>query len=568
MPDRYPDYPHHTHIFEWLRDYADAFNLRRSIRFNTRVERAERGRAGGWNLTLQDGSRQSFDALLVCNGHHWDPRFPDFPGSFDGPTIHSHDYVDPSTPLELKGKRVLVVGIGNSAVDIVSELARKTMCETVYLSTRSGAYVIPKYIFGKPADQVVKTNPRIPVGLQRRAGRILPRIFSGRMEDFGLPKPNHKFLDAHPTVSSELLGRLGAGDAVAKGDVAELLGERVRFEDGSVEQVDAIIYATGYNVSFPFLDPELISAPDNVLPLFKRMLRPGIDDLAFIGLGQPIPTIFPFSELQSKLAARWLSGDWAPPAARGDGSGDTPRRGFPRGPLHRQAAPHHAARVVRIRARAEDTLDPRRAGAREGRRSRPASTAQGAPAHSTGQRSRDERDRVPERRRSVRRRAPAGPGRCFRRRGRPAAVRCDGSRLRRYGRLRADAVRRAFRRGRASTRSCSTTGISARATASPGSCCRCGDSSRTTPQRSPSRGRSAASTPTGSSCGAPPTPAGTSCLSRSPTAVSRRSSPRCRRWTACPRCSTRRAGLGRPRSRASPPSACETSSRPRAAARP
>jgi cation diffusion facilitator CzcD-associated flavoprotein CzcO len=313
MPDRYPDYPHHTHIFEWLRNYADAFALRDRIRFNTRVEHAERGQEGGWRITLEDGEQAHFDALLVCNGHHWDPRHPDFPGSFDGPQIHSHDYIDPSTPLDLYGKRVLVVGIGNSAVDIVSELGRKTVSETVFLSTRSGAWVVPKYIFGKPADQVVKTDPRLPAGMQRRLARALPRIFSGRMEDFGLPTPNHNFLDAHPTVSSELLGRLGSGDAVAKGDVAELLGDRVRFADGSVEPLDAIVYATGYRISFPFFDHEFLSAPDNVLPLYKRMLKPGLDDLAFVGLGQAIPTIFPFSELQSKLAARWLSGDWAPP---------------------------------------------------------------------------------------------------------------------------------------------------------------------------------------------------------------------------------------------------------------
>jgi cation diffusion facilitator CzcD-associated flavoprotein CzcO len=314
MPDRYPDYPHHTHIFEWLRDYADAFGVRERIRFNTRVEHAARGAEGGWRIDLADDSSERFDALLVCNGHHWNPRHPEFPGTFEGPQIHSHDYIDPSDPLDLYGKRVLVVGIGNSAVDIVSELARKTVSDTVFLSTRSGAYVVPKYIFGRPVDQVVKANPRIPAGLQRRVSRILPRIFSGRMEDFGLPTPNHNFLDAHPTVSSELLGRLGAGDAVAKGDVAELLGDRVRFADGSVEVVDAIVYATGYNVSFPFFDPGFLSAPENVLPLYKRMLKPGIDDLAFVGLGQPIPTIFPFSELQSKLAARWLSGDWAPPS--------------------------------------------------------------------------------------------------------------------------------------------------------------------------------------------------------------------------------------------------------------
>ncbi|HEX5225105.1 MAG TPA: NAD(P)-binding domain-containing protein [Solirubrobacteraceae bacterium] len=313
MPDRYPDYPHHTHIFEWLRDYADAFALRERIRFNTRVARAERGAAGGWRITLDDGSQHSFDALLVCNGHHWSARRPQFPGTFDGPVIHSHDYVDPSDPLDLYGKRVLVVGIGNSAVDIVSELGRKTVAEVAFISTRSGAYVVPKYLFGKPADQVVKTNPRIPLGLQRRMGRILPRVFSGRMEDFGLPTPDHNFLDAHPTVSSELLGRLGAGDAVAKVDVEELQGDRVRFRDGSVERVDAIIYATGYNISFPFFEEDFISAPENVIPLYKRMLKPGLDDVAFIGLGQPIPTIFPFSELQSKLAARWLHGDWAPP---------------------------------------------------------------------------------------------------------------------------------------------------------------------------------------------------------------------------------------------------------------
>ena len=170
MPDRYPDYPHHTHIFEWLRDYADAFALRERIRFNTRVDaRRARARPAAGRSRSRMASSEHFDALLVCNGHHWDPRYPDFPGSFDGPQIHSHDYIDPSTPLDLYGKRVLVVGIGNSAVDIVSELGRKTVSDTVFLSTRSGAYVVPKYIFGKPADQVVKTNPRLPAGLQRRA---------------------------------------------------------------------------------------------------------------------------------------------------------------------------------------------------------------------------------------------------------------------------------------------------------------------------------------------------------------------------------------------------------------
>jgi cation diffusion facilitator CzcD-associated flavoprotein CzcO len=317
MDGRYPDFPHHTEIKRFLDEYADRFALRERIRFNTRVQHAQRLQDGGWRITTStsDGeSEELFDALVVCNGHHWDPSYPDFPGQWGGETIHSHHYIDPADPLDLVGRRVLVVGIGNSAVDITSELARKGVSEKVFISTRSGAWVMPKYVFGRPIDQVFKTNPRVPLGLQRRMARMLPRLVSGRMEDFGLPTPNHQFLEAHPTVSSELLLRLGSGDAVAKPDVAELLGDRVRFTDGSVETVDVIVYATGYKISFPFFDRNFISAPGNVLPLYKRMFKPGIDDLAFIGFGQAIPTIFPFAECQSKLAGRWLSGDWALPS--------------------------------------------------------------------------------------------------------------------------------------------------------------------------------------------------------------------------------------------------------------
>jgi cation diffusion facilitator CzcD-associated flavoprotein CzcO len=267
MDDRYPDFPHHTEIHRYLNEYAEHFGLREQIRFQTPVERAEPRPGGGWQIRTGDEETHEFDALLVCNGHHWDPSYPSFAGSF----------------------------------------------ERVILSTRSGAWVLPKYALGRPVDQVFRTVPWLSLKPQRwLAGRVI-RLITGRMEDFGLPTPNHAFGEAHVTVSSELLLRLGSGDAVAKPDVSELLGDRVRFADGSVEAVDAIIYATGYKVTFPFFDPDLISAPHNVLPLYKRMFKPGFDDLAFIGFGQVIPTIFPFAECQAKLAARWLAGDWALP---------------------------------------------------------------------------------------------------------------------------------------------------------------------------------------------------------------------------------------------------------------
>ncbi|HYF24132.1 MAG TPA: NAD(P)-binding domain-containing protein, partial [Baekduia sp.] len=126
LPDDLPDFPHHTQLHQYLRDYADAFALRDHIRFTTTVEHARRLEpGGGWEITLDDGSKELFDVLLVGNGHHWDPSFPEFPGTFDGPTLHSHHYIDPHDPVDLVGKRVLVVGIGNSGVDIASELARK-----------------------------------------------------------------------------------------------------------------------------------------------------------------------------------------------------------------------------------------------------------------------------------------------------------------------------------------------------------------------------------------------------------------------------------------------------------
>lgn len=313
ISDAFPDYPHHSQIKSYLDEYADAFALRERIRFQTPVESCERLPGGGWELRTGDGETQHCDVLVVANGHHWDPRHPDFPGSFDGPAIHSHHYIDPDDPLPLRGKRVLVVGIGNSASDIVSELALRSNAAKVFLSTRSSAWVVPKYVLGRPLDQVIKTIPWLPHGPQRRFARLLPRFASGDMRAYGLPEPDHHFLESHPTVSSELLLRLGSGDAVAKPDVQRLHGDRVSFVDGSVEQVDAIIYATGYNISFPFFDPGFISAPDNRIRLFKRMLAPGIDDLAFIGLAQSLPTLFPFVELQALVLARLLAGTYRPP---------------------------------------------------------------------------------------------------------------------------------------------------------------------------------------------------------------------------------------------------------------
>ena len=267
LDERYPDFPHHTEIHRFLREYADRFGLREHIRFQTAVEHAEPGPEGGWRIRTNDGRdarvRRPCWSATATTGI---PSCPSSPGAFDGETIHSHHYIDPTEPLDLRGKRVVVVGIGNSGVDIVSELSRKGVAERVFISTRSGAWVMPKYAFGRPVDQVFKTNPRLPLGLQRRLAQLLPRIVSGRMESFGLPTPNHRFLEAHPTVSSELLLRLGSGDAMAKPDIAALEGDRVRFADGSVETARRDHLRHRLQDQLPVLRPGLHLGPGNELP--------------------------------------------------------------------------------------------------------------------------------------------------------------------------------------------------------------------------------------------------------------------------------------------------------------
>jgi dimethylaniline monooxygenase (N-oxide forming) len=315
MPRAYPDYPRHDLIARYFENYAKEFDLHRHIRFETSVERAEPRAQGGFRLTLGDGATEEFDALVVANGHHWDPAWPDpaIPGEFSGLELHSHSYIDPDEPHALRGKRVLVVGMGNSAMDIACELGHPGVAEQVFLSARRGAWVLPKYAFGKPIDQNKLLPPFLPASVKRLISELWYRLAVGRPEDFGLPKPEHHLDQAHPTISPDILTRLGSGDVLAKPALVRREGKRVYFSDGSAEEVDAIIYATGYRVSFPFFDPSVVAAKNNDLPLFLRVFPFDRQDLCFIGLAQPIGAVMPLAEAQAKLVAEMLSGRYELP---------------------------------------------------------------------------------------------------------------------------------------------------------------------------------------------------------------------------------------------------------------
>lgn len=309
MPESYPDYPSHSEIADYFDDYVDHFGFRDKIQLGVEVTHAERRDDGVWLITLAGGETREYDALVVANGHHWNPRWPEpaFPGHFDGVEMHSHDYVDQT---DFAGKNVVVLGMGNSAMDIAVETS--TVAQNVYLSARSGVHIVPKYAFGKPFDHF-EPPVTLPWPVKQKIFAGMLRATVGKVEDYGLPKPAQGVGEAHPTVSSDILSKVGHGFVKVKPNIAELQGDKVKFTDGSVVDADIIVYCTGYKVTFPFFDENFISAPDNDLPLYRRVFKPGLNNVFFVGLLQPLGAIMPLAEAQSRWITAYLRGETALP---------------------------------------------------------------------------------------------------------------------------------------------------------------------------------------------------------------------------------------------------------------
>ena len=310
MPDDYPDYPGWRQIRDYIRTFAERYGLKDAVEFGVDVQRvAPAGdAASGWDVTLASGETRRYRGVVCATGHNWDPVIPSYAGKFDGESYHSFEY---RSLAQFAGKRVLVVGGGNSGCDIACDAA--AAASGAFISMRRGYHFLPKHIFGQPTDAFFRSGPHLPAWLAQPLLTGLLRVLVGDLRRYGLPKPDHRVLESHPIVNSQLLHYLAHGDITAKPDIAELGGRTVRFVDGSEEEIDLIVYATGYRASIPVLDESLLPGGTGVAKFFLNIFheRP---NLFAVGLFETDGAAYPIVSKQAALIAALIRAESESPA--------------------------------------------------------------------------------------------------------------------------------------------------------------------------------------------------------------------------------------------------------------
>lgn len=282
MPEDYPHYPNHKLMLAYIRSYAKHFGIDRKTYFDAPVQRIEPS-GEGWLVTARNAEPQYYPLVVICNGLQRVPRFPNpaYPGQFNGQVLHSSQYKEPD---QVRNQRVLVIGAGNSGCDIAVDAVHQGA--EVYHSTRRGYYYQPKFIGGKPTPQwMMELGNKFPTKEETNAYIFQVFKLAGYDgTDFGLKKPDYPLDAAHPIMNSQILYYIGHGDIHPKDDVASFDGHTVHFVDGSqIDGVDTIVYATGYDRHFPFLERNQIEWRDGIPDLFLHSTPRNHDNLLFMG---------------------------------------------------------------------------------------------------------------------------------------------------------------------------------------------------------------------------------------------------------------------------------------------
>ena len=306
------DYPSHEELRHYFQSYAKHFKLYQHIQFNTLVKSCERKDNGLWEVTtIKDEHKQVviFTDLVVCNGHHWEPKYPNYPGKFSGSFLHSHQY---KKAAPFAGKKVLVIGGGNSACDVAVESSR--VSAKTAISWRRGYRIIPKFLMGKPTDVFATKMRFLPIYLRNFLAGLIAKINNGSNNVYGLQKPSHKFGATHPTINSELLYKIRHGKITPKVEIDHFEGRKVFFKDDTNEEFDVIIACTGFALAHPFFDEKFLNYREGPVPLYLKMFHPKYENLFFIGMFQPLGCIWPGAEQQSKLLALTIKKAWKRPS--------------------------------------------------------------------------------------------------------------------------------------------------------------------------------------------------------------------------------------------------------------
>ncbi len=316
FPEGTPAYPHHSHLYQYFNDYADHFGVRAKIQFQTEILNANYDPTlQKWVLKIKNQANEvrveAFDFLLVANGHHWNPRYPSYDGKFTGKWLHSHEFKH-NRPF--KDQRVLVIGAGNSGADVAVECSRVTKHTSI--SVRRSQWFLPKFMFGMPGDVMYEKTLKLPNFLRQTLLQKSIEVLVGKNAKYGFANPKHKILEGHPTANSELLYFTGHGKITPRVGVQRLEGETVHFVDGTKADFDVIICATGYKITFPFFDKNLVNWEDSHhVPLWRKMFPDGekLPKLYFIGLFQPLGCIWPMADYQARLACQEILGKYQRP---------------------------------------------------------------------------------------------------------------------------------------------------------------------------------------------------------------------------------------------------------------
>lgn len=295
MPASYPDYPRHDRVLAYLRDFARERSLEQTIEFGRAVDAVE-PHAGSATVTLGD-ERRTYRGVICATGTNWDPIVPEWPGTPQADVRHVLHYRSPD---ELRGKRVLVVGLGNSGADIACDAAR--VASAAYVSVRRGYHFVPKHIFGTPADVFAHDGPRLPLWLETPVFGFLLRLLVGNTQKLGMPKPDHRVLESHPLMNDQLLSHLRHGDLRLVADVERFDGDDVVLRDGERLGVDLVLLATGYTRRIPYLDPAHLDgnwAAGQLLTSFSRKY----DSLFTLGFAEINGALFPHLSRLAHLIA-------------------------------------------------------------------------------------------------------------------------------------------------------------------------------------------------------------------------------------------------------------------------